>query len=255
MEKRLVSPIIICLLLLLELVLLIIFTLPEFQGDNYSQWKSIRKVIWRIVLLLPLFSIIITALIKSPSPGRLFPLLLLIGFGVILVADSVIIFNFPAGMALFLVFHILQIVNFLIMNRKTSAFSIGYLIFLLALSAGMFALVILQIKDTLVIKIAMSVYFLTFVASIWRAGSLLTAINRGFVICLSLGLYLFLACDTEIIVAAYMKVIIIKGVNVSQILNNLFYYSGLSLIALASIIHLYQPEGASSPAKSPARSD
>ena len=80
-------------------------------GKKYESSTKINKIIWRIVLLIPIGLIIIPNAFNGDNAEYNF--LLFAGFCTVFLADMVIIYNEIAGLIAFLAYHIINIINYL----------------------------------------------------------------------------------------------------------------------------------------------
>ena len=110
-----ISKILILTLIIIETGLFIIMAL--ITSKNYSNYPTLFKILWRIVLLVPIGLIIIPSLIIDPQTYKI---LLFVGFCIVIAADMAIIFSSLAGLFVFLVYHIINIVNVSNATKETT---------------------------------------------------------------------------------------------------------------------------------------
>ena len=102
------SEIFIIYLITVETILLLFMAFTA--GRKYVSYPKINKIIWRIVLLIPIGLIIILSAFNGDNAEYKF--LIFAGFCSVFLADMVIIYNEIAGLIAFLAYHIINIINY-----------------------------------------------------------------------------------------------------------------------------------------------
>jgi hypothetical protein len=241
-----ISKILILTLIIIEVGLFIIMAL--ITGSNYKNYPILFKILWRIVLLVPIGLIIIPSLIIEPQTYKV---LLFVGFCIVLAADMAIIFSSLAGLFVFLVYHIINIINYRMLSEKARTTRYQWYLLLILL---LFWLVIMlvtfksqQIKKFLInanvpvifqqpiyAKLLIFIYIASVLISCWCGYNLIT--NKNIIILFpifaSIGALIFAAGDYFII----YEIIKRPDNPFHQILNNTLYYVPLIFYALLSVL-------------------
>ena len=138
-----ISKILILILIIIEAGLFIIMAL--ITGKNYGNYPKLFKILWRIVLLIPIGLIIIPSFIIDLQTYKI---LLFVGFCIVFTADMTIIFSSLAGLFVFLIYHIINIINYCMLSEKALInLHQWYLLFILLILWFMIMLVSFKSQD------------------------------------------------------------------------------------------------------------
>jgi hypothetical protein len=234
------------LLIVTEIVLFVIMAFVA--GRKYSMMPEGEKIIWRMILLVPIGLIIIP---NTVSSGEFYRYLLLIGFCIVVIADIAIIYNGIAGLGLFLAFHVVNIVGF--SSLWTGLPFFNWFLVVLVLILLFWLIVFLSVfkkedimkffndynvpvffRNSIVAMLIIFVYISSVLVSGWTGLALLLVpgIDILFPVFASLFAFIFAAGDFFI----FIDLIKERNKPFHQILNNTLYYVPLILYAMLSVL-------------------
>lgn len=215
----------ICLVIEAVLVLVMAFfgNYREFQQKNIY----LPQIIWRLVLAAPVLFIVFESVILKPARYKTLMAAALI---LVLAADITLIFKFEAGLAVFLLVHVLNTVNFTLLSKKISlrafagvaAMIAGFLLYKFTLEP--------RIGEPLM-KIALQAYMAVILISFWRALETHKTGGNVFTVMISAGTFLFFAGDYFVARDVFLKE------EYHQIVNNLLYYVPHVLLGLSAVYY------------------
>ena len=222
MMKKNNKIILVAILLLIEVVLVALFT--YFHTDIE---KDVIIVLFRHMLIYPLLGIIIISLLNTEK--KAYNVFMLISFIVTLTADNTLVFDFMVGFGIFLICHILNSINFMVTYSKFSLRNIILGIAFMLIATLLYFLVLYAYLDTFM-RVLLLIYTIIIAFSCWRATVLILNNNLIGGILVSLGAIFFLISD--IIIGHYTFV---NESNWSLSANDITYYIGLTLLALSTM--------------------
>jgi YhhN family len=216
-------------------------------GRNYLKYPAVKKIIWRLILLLPLALIIFPNTINSHENYKI---LLLSGFILIIAADMAIIFDWIAGLLVFLLYHTINIINYCIIAGNNFP---GYLIFCIPVILVIWFIIQLAIftkkdfkkylaknktasilENPIYPKMLLFIYFSSILLSVFFSFAIFfnAKINFLFPLFASTGAFIFFIGDYFL----FYDVLKNNGKPFHQILNNTLYYIPLIFYALLTVI-------------------
>jgi alkylglycerol monooxygenase len=185
---------------------------------------------------LPILTAIIVTLVAflDSKADRRFVSLTLFGLVFALAGDSVILFPveifFIIAMVLFLVTHVLYVINFMFVTRISLADVLPGIIVLVPAVLVFILMLPKLLAGTLFIPVLL--YTLALCLMVWRALATFRSpvLGKTQAVCISLGAVLFYASD---IVLAYNQ--FVSPVPLYHLINPLLYFPGQLLIAVSTL--------------------
>lgn len=217
-------------LLGVNVVLVTIFSILDYVDKPYKDWTILKQKIWRtILILIPLFTISLSEKIS------IFTFLISVMLLCALIGDLLIIKNLMAGLIAFLACHLLNSINFFLLNPTFSNCSIYIGVAVYAFGLYIFTMLFLgKIKGTMGVLVPF--YLFVILCSVWRSYILFLDGNMLVAIFTSIGTTLFFFTDAQVANEALLNNLVLNDYKINHTFNNIFYYGSLMSFTVAALI-------------------
>jgi hypothetical protein len=225
---------------LVLVLIIIVYEVVMLSVLAFKQLKGITKGLkftFRHLLLYPLILFIIySMIIKTPD---LYRILILASFIVILLSDSFIIYSFKVGIFLFALCHLINGINFTILEVIFHPISIIIGIVFLIINIFLYR-ILYKVLTNNSLKIILFIYMLIIYYSAFKGIDILLSGYSIKTLFIALGSFLFWLCDVQIAGYQFIKenekyIDLFKKIEkVMYHLNGITYYSGLILLSFST---------------------
>lgn len=213
--------------LAVEAVLVIVMAFFGNYRELQEEKQYLPQIMWRLALAAPVLFIVLESALSAPARYKTIMAAALV---MIFAADITLIFKFEAGLAVFMLVHILNTVNFTLVSGKITLKTIvfiacaaaGFMLYKFTLEAG--------VKEPLM-RAALLLYMFAILVSFWRALETAGAAGSAFTVMISAGTLIFFIGDYLVARDVFLME------QYHQIVNNTLYYVPHVMLALSAVVY------------------